>query len=362
MQLSPSSIPAANSGRTRRRTAVVGSAALALGVLAAGLGSATAFAADTTGVTVTSPSTATLALAGGITADLTYSGSADRTFQSGVAHDQISYLGTAANFDVDDSFTTAAGAKVQTITECSGNTTTCAPGQLVIEFSEPLTDVRVHFGDLGADGPTVTGQPTARFSDAYRLVSSLPAGATATPSSGATFTTDASGAIWGVNTFCDRTPGAGCGSLLIASPTPITRLVFDVALRTVSAVPTSPTDNENTIISVSGVKAVTPTPTPTPTPTVTPAPTPTAQPTVRPTPSPTPVPSTSTPSASVTPRPTTTPAAVVPLTPTDARPAKGGLATTGAEASALPMVAGAALAGGILFVVTGAIRRRRALR
>ncbi len=359
MQLSHTSTPAARSGHAGRRAAGLLSAAVVAGVALAGLGAPAAFADDTTSVTITSATTATLGLSSGATANLTFSGSPDRYFMRDVAQNQFSYLGTADQYSLDGAFASAVGAKVQTTTDCPGDTTTCAPGRLVIELSEPMTDVKVHLSDLGSRGPIITGQPTAFFSDAYRLVSSQPSGATVTPSPGASFTTDATGAVWGLNSPCNEKPGAGCGSLVVSSPTPITRLEFDVALRTVSAIASD--SNDNTIISVSG----TPVPKPTPTPTATaPVPTTPATPVVTPTapatPTAGPTPVAPVPSASVT--PTTTPAAVVPGKPAGAKPAGSGLAATGAEASAVPLVAGSALAAGLALVGIAAFRRRRAHR
>jgi hypothetical protein len=359
MQLSHSTTPAARAAGLRRRQIGLLSAAVAAGVALSAFGAPAAFADDATGVTVNSTTSATLSLGSGATANLTLSGTAERYFMTDAAQDQFSYLGTASQYDLDGPFSAAFGAKVQTITDCPGDTTTCAPGRLVIELSEPMTDVKVHLSDLGSRGPIITGQPTAFFSDAYRLVSSQPARATVTPSAGASFTTDASGAVWGLNSPCNETPGAGCGSLVVSSPTPITRLEFDVALRTVS--PIASDSNDNTIISVSGTTV--PKPTPTPTPTV-PQPTTPATPVVTPTdpatPTAGPTPIAPVPSASVT--PTTTPAAVVPGKPTGAKPAGSGLANTGAEASVLPIVAGSALAAGLAFVGVAAFRRRRADR
>ncbi|ONI61485.1 hypothetical protein ALI44B_13840 [Leifsonia sp. ALI-44-B] len=361
MQLSYSSTPAARPARTRRRSAGLLSAAVAAGVAFAVAGAPAAFAEDTTSVTINSATSATLGLSSGATANLTFSGSADRYFMTEAPQDQFSYLGTADQYALDGPFASALGAKAQTLTDCPGDTTTCAPGRLVIELSEPMTDVKVHLSDLGSRGPIITGQPTAFFSDAYRLVSSQPSGATVKPSSGASFTTDASGAVWGLNSPCNETPGAGCGSLIVSSPTPITRLEFEVALRTVS--PVASDSNDNTIISVSGTPVPKPTPTPTPTPTApqptTPA-TPVVTPTAPATPTAGPTPVAPVPSASVT--PTTTPAVVVPGKPVGAKPAGSGLANTGAEASVLPIAAGSALLAGLAFVGTAAFRRRRANR
>jgi len=361
MQLSHSSTPAARPAHSRRRSSGLLSAAVAAGVAFAVMGAPAAFAEDATSVTITSATSATLGLSSGASATLTFSGSADRYFMTAAPQDQFTYLGTAPQYSLDGPFASALGAKVQTVTDCPGDTTTCAPGRLVIELSEPMTDVKVHLSDLGSRGPIITGQPTAFFSDAYRLVSSQPAGATVTPSSGASFTTDASGAVWGLNSPCTETPGAGCGSLIVSSPTPITRLEFDVALRTVS--PIASDSNDNTIISVSGTTVPKPTPTPTPTPTApqptTPA-TPVVTPTTPATPTTGPTPVAPVPSASVT--PTTTPAAVVPGKPAGAKPAGSGLANTGAEVSVLPIIAGSALLAGLAFVGTAAFRRRRANR
>jgi hypothetical protein len=359
MQLTHSSTPGARPGHAGRRAAGLLSAAVVAGVALAGLGAPAAFAEDTTSVTINSATSATLGLSSGATANLTFSGSADRYFMRDAAQTQFSYLGTADQYSLDGPFSSAVGAKVQTVTDCPGDTTTCAPGRLVIELSEPLTDVKVHLSDLGSRGPIITGQPTAFFSDAYRLVSSQPAGATVTPSPGASFTTDASGTVWGLNSPCNETPGAGCGSLIVSSPTPVTRLEFDVALRTVS--PIASDSNDNTIVSVSGTRVPKPTPTPTatpaPTPTQTPAVTPTA--TATPTGSPTPMTPVPVPSASITPQPTLTPtpAAALPGTP-----AGSGLAATGAEDSVLPFVASTAVAAGLAFVGIAALRRRRADR
>lgn len=356
MQLSYSSTRATRPAHTRRRSAGLLSTAVAAGVAFSVLGAPAAFAEDATSVTINSATSATLALASGATANLTFSGSTDRSFMTGAPQDTFSYLGTAPQYALDGPFASAIGAKVQTVTDCPGDTTTCAPGRLVVELSEPMTDVKVHLSDLGSRGPIVTGQPTAFFSDAYRLVSSQPAGATVKPSSGASFTTDASGAVWGLNSPCNETPGAGCGSLIVSSPTPITRLEFEVALRTVTSTPSD--SNDNTIISVSGTTVPKPTPTPTPQPT-TPA-TPVVTPTAPATPTAGPTPIAPVPSASVT--PTMTPAAVVPGQPAGATPAGGGLVATGAEASALPIVAASALAAGLAFAGVAAFRRRRADR
>lgn len=364
MQLSHSSTPAARTGSSRRRAAAVVTVAVAAGIALAGLGAPAAFADDTKSVTVDSATSATLALTSGATAKLTFSGSTERYFMnpSAVTNNQFTYLGTPDQYALDGPFSSAIGAKVQTVTTCPGDTTTCAPGRLVIELSEPMTDVKVHLSDLGSRGPIITGQPTAFFSDAYRLASSQPAGATVKPSPGSSFTTDATGAVWGLNSPCNEKAGAGCGSLIVSSPTPITRLEFDVALRTVSSVPSD--SNDNTIISVSGTTV--PKPTPTPTPTASPEPTPTATPVVTPTapatPTAGPTPAGPVPSASVTPNPTATPAAVVPGKPNGAKPAGSPLAATGAEASAAPIVAASALAAGLAFVGISVLRRRRADR
>lgn len=355
MQLTHSSTPAARPGRSPHRVAGLLSAAIASGVVLAALGAPAAFAEDTKSVTINSPTSATLALPSGATANLTFSGSPDRYFMSGVTNDQFSYLGAAGQYALDGPFDAAVGAKVQTVTDCPGETTTCAPGRLVVELSEPMTDVKVHLSDIGSRGPIIVGQPTAFFSDAYRLVSSQPAGATVKPSPGASFTTDASGAVWGLNSPCTETPGAGCGSLVVSSPTPITRLDFEVALRTVS--PVASDSNDNTIISVSGTPVPKPTPTPTPTaPQPTTPATPVVTPTAPATPTAGPTPVAPVPSASAT--PTITPAAVVPGKPAGAKPAGSGLAATGAEASVLPIVAGSALAAGLTFVGIAAFRRR----